>query len=180
MNEICVLQREVAFEASQVGNFPAGRLTSLCILPTFKLDSGTCGSDEVMKCLLLAGITIGQEPCIVVYVLTWKKSQQNDAKLSEAGTSGTEGTKKGGTTKKVLPAPPVLTTASTSSAGGLGPSSADNSNPSLFFTFGDDPLEEEMFIPPHSSLEASSDKFGKVTWGQPGNGFVLNEINQLN
>ena len=148
-----MLQREVAFEASQVGHFPAGRLTSLCILPTFKLDSGTCGSDDVMKCLLLAGITIGQEPCIVVYVLTWK-----DAKLSEAGTSGTEGTKKGGTTKKVLPAPPVLTTASTSSTGGLSPTSADHSNPSLFFTFGDDPLEEEMFIPPspHWKLPATN------------------------
>jgi hypothetical protein len=40
-----------------------------------------------------------------------------------------------------------------------------------------DPLEEEMFMPPHSSLEASGDKFGKVTWGQPFNGFVLNQMN---
>ena len=114
------LKKEVSFEAA-AASVDAGpsktsaadslnRLTSLCVLVSSSPAS-------TPKCSVVAGLTIQEEqqqqgrPCLAVYDVAWKPTLCEPHPVTSATGSAppAPAVKKGGTTKKVLPVPHILT-----------------------------------------------------------------------
>ena len=109
---------------SQVGDFSTdvpSRLTSLSIVGSTgslvkSSEERECSAESSIgatKSTLLTGVTLDEKPCIAVFEVAWKKIPPENQLENPSGSSLMgKGSGKigggGGTTKKVLPAPPIL------------------------------------------------------------------------